>query len=168
MFEDFGNEMDEVNQIAAAMLEDSDASRVALPGDRVFRVWMMVDDLDAHTRERFVPMLEEAGWGVYVQKSGELYTKRAFFYCVLYSLEAMDGLVSKKTLIGAVEAMLPEMGIDTYDSDVEDFFDFDEYDEVVEDEVNGWELWRLCDDRPEKRSEMLLEYLVYDLHRLGQ
>lgn len=166
MFEDFGNGMDEVNQIAVAMLEDKDAERIRIPRDGVFRVWAYDEpDLekrksgayfDEATAERFRTLLGDQGWNFCARECEAAFApyQSGRVYVIFYSEDGLSEILGQESLWDAVDMISDELGIEELEY-CDEYFNY--VGEVLAD-ASGEEVW---DDFEEKRADMILGYLTY-------
>ena len=171
MFEEFGqdNKMDQVNQIATAMLEDKDAERINLAKDDVFRIWSYADKtsygpygqnpfIDKDTKTRFKPMLEDEGWNYAVGQGGGTSDR---IYVIFYDEDKLLEMLDQDELWDCLDILKDELGIANPEAEEEDFADifFDEFTNEDEELESGEDVWQY----KHSRKDMILEYIVFVL-----
>ena len=181
MFEEFGqdNKMDQVNQIATAMLEDKDAERINLPKDDVFRIWSYADKpsygpygqnpsadfeaiiarfIDKDTKTRFKPMLEDEGWNYAVGQGGGTSDR---IYVIFYDEDKLLEMLDQDELWDCLDILKDELGTSDPDAEEEDFADifFDEFTNEDDELESGEDVW----EYKHRRKDLILEYIVFVL-----
>ena len=171
MFEEFGqdNKMDQVNQIATAMLEDKDAERINLAKDDVFRIWSYADKpsygpygqnpfIDKDTKTRFKPMLEDEGWNYAVGQGGGTSDR---IYVIFYDEDELLEMLDQDELWDCLDMMKDELGTSDPDAEEEDFADtfFDEFTNEDDELESGEDVW----EYKHRRKDLILEYIVFVL-----
>lgn len=177
MFEEFGqdNKMDQVNQIATAMLEDKDAVRISLPKDDVFRIWAYVetdptrlavmrhlttttgDFVDQETKDRFGELLDDEGWSFHFGQGGGNDDR---IYAVFYDQDGLLEMLDQEELWDCVDMLKDELGMadpDTEEQEYDDSTFFDEFTNEDGEEETGEEIW----EDESRREELMLEYVLY-------
>jgi hypothetical protein len=167
MFEEFGqdNRMDQVNQIATAMLEDKNAERINLAKDDVFRVWAYTEKdpkiswpfIDDETRERFHDLLDEEGWSFHFGQGGGLDDR---IFAVFYDQDGLLEMLDQEELWDCVDMLKDELGMadpETEEQDYDDSTFFDYFTNEDDEEESGEEIW----EDESRREELMLEYILY-------